>query len=60
MSFVSGLFLVIITILCKRQSKKPLATISLTESSTVPPLGAYIVAGCGADLFVNICLTILG
>ena len=27
---------------------------------SVPPLGVYIIAGCGADLFVNICLTILG
>ncbi|KAG9234679.1 hypothetical protein BJ875DRAFT_375873 [Amylocarpus encephaloides] len=26
----------------------------------VPPIGVYAVAGCGADLFINICLTILG
>ncbi|KXJ92608.1 hypothetical protein Micbo1qcDRAFT_232348 [Microdochium bolleyi] len=25
-----------------------------------PPLGVFMVAGCGADLFVNICLTVLG
>ncbi|OAA67021.1 putative protein family UPF0057 [Niveomyces insectorum RCEF 264] len=25
-----------------------------------PPLGVFAVAGCGADLLVNICLTILG
>jgi uncharacterized membrane protein YqaE (UPF0057 family) len=25
-----------------------------------PPIGVYIVAGCGADLLINICLTILG
>ncbi|EHA55756.1 hypothetical protein MCOR27_003448 [Pyricularia oryzae] len=25
-----------------------------------PPLGVWMVAGCGADLLVNICLTILG
>jgi len=25
-----------------------------------PPLGVWIVAGCGADLLINICLTILG
>ena len=25
-----------------------------------PPIGVYLVAGCGADLVVNICLTILG
>jgi uncharacterized membrane protein YqaE (UPF0057 family) len=26
----------------------------------VPPVGVAIVAGCGADLCINICLTILG
>ncbi|MCJ1310705.1 hypothetical protein MMC25_004371 [Agyrium rufum] len=26
----------------------------------VPPIGVYMIAGCGADLFVNICLTLLG
>lgn len=26
----------------------------------VPPVGVYIVAGCGADLLINICLTLLG
>ncbi|CUS06810.1 unnamed protein product [Tuber aestivum] len=25
-----------------------------------PPLGVFAVAGCGADLLINICLTILG
>ncbi|KAI1630801.1 hypothetical protein F4809DRAFT_635273 [Biscogniauxia mediterranea] len=25
-----------------------------------PPVGVWTVAGCGADLFINICLTILG
>ena len=26
----------------------------------LPPLGVYAIAGCGMDLLVNICLTILG
>jgi hypothetical protein len=26
----------------------------------VPPIGVFIVAGCGADLLINICLTLLG
>jgi len=26
----------------------------------LPPVGVFLVAGCGADLFVNICLTLLG
>jgi uncharacterized membrane protein YqaE (UPF0057 family) len=25
-----------------------------------PPIGVFLVSGCGADLLVNICLTILG
>ncbi|ORY71295.1 uncharacterized protein BCR38DRAFT_329912 [Pseudomassariella vexata] len=25
-----------------------------------PPVGVWAVAGCGADLFINICLTLLG
>ncbi|KAK7188932.1 plasma membrane proteolipid 3 [Paraphaeosphaeria sporulosa] len=25
-----------------------------------PPIGVFAVAGCGADFFINICLTILG
>ncbi|KAI9722956.1 MAG: hypothetical protein M1812_001405 [Candelaria pacifica] len=25
-----------------------------------PPVGVYLVSGCGADLLINICLTILG
>lgn len=29
------------------------------ESTPVPPVGVYLVAGCGADLFINICLTVL-
>jgi uncharacterized membrane protein YqaE (UPF0057 family) len=26
----------------------------------VPPVGVFLVAGCGMDLFINICLTLLG
>jgi uncharacterized membrane protein YqaE (UPF0057 family) len=29
-------------------------------TTTVPPLGVFLVAGCGADLFINILLTLLG
>ncbi|TQS38811.1 hypothetical protein Golomagni_00677 [Golovinomyces magnicellulatus] len=25
-----------------------------------PPVGVYLVAGCGADFLINICLTALG
>lgn len=26
----------------------------------VPPVGVFLIAGCGADLLINICLTLLG
>ncbi|KEF54755.1 uncharacterized protein A1O9_09197 [Exophiala aquamarina CBS 119918] len=26
----------------------------------LPPVGVFLVAGCGADLFINIALTVLG
>lgn len=26
----------------------------------IPPVGVFLVAGCGADLLINICLTLLG
>jgi uncharacterized membrane protein YqaE (UPF0057 family) len=40
----------------------PSATLSYIQiqNTTVPPLGVYDMAGCGVDLFINICLTTLG
>ncbi|KAF6226033.1 hypothetical protein HO173_012523 [Letharia columbiana] len=26
----------------------------------IPPVGVFLIAGCGADLLINICLTCLG
>ncbi|KAE8150178.1 putative stress response RCI peptide [Aspergillus avenaceus] len=26
----------------------------------IPPLGVFLISGCGADFFINILLTILG
>ncbi|THX87273.1 hypothetical protein D6D05_02193 [Aureobasidium pullulans] len=26
----------------------------------MPPVGVFFIAGCGADLLINICLTVLG
>jgi len=26
----------------------------------LPPVGVFLVSGCGADLLINICLTLLG
>lgn len=66
MSAVSSILLVLITFFCKRAQMpithayplQRLANMAIRQS--VPPLGVYIIAGCGADLFVNICLTLLG
>ena len=36
---------------------------SLAETAAnkqFPPLGVFLVAGCGADLLINVCLTVLG
>ncbi|KAF4120473.1 Uncharacterized membrane protein YqaE,-like protein of Blt101, UPF0057 family [Geosmithia morbida] len=37
-----------------------LAVLITIFSVTVPPVGVFLVAGCGMDLFINICLTLLG
>lgn len=44
------------------QFKMGAASVILLVLVTIllPPLGVYAVAGCGVDLFINICLTILG
>ena len=26
----------------------------------LPPVGVFMIAGCGADFFINLCLTLLG
>lgn len=26
----------------------------------LPPVGVFLIAGCGADILINICLTLLG
>jgi hypothetical protein len=31
-----------------------------TDRNLVPPLGVFIVAGCGADLLINLICTFLG
>ncbi|KAJ5137356.1 stress response RCI peptide [Penicillium atrosanguineum] len=31
-----------------------------SSPSSSPPLGVFLERGCGADLLINICLTILG
>lgn len=65
---ISAIILVLITIFRTPQPSK-IARIKppqriprkLTDTNpTVPPVGVYVVAGCGADLLINIALTILG
>lgn len=41
-------------------TSEPAGSLSETDNFPVPPLGVYAIAGCGMDLFVNICLTVLG
>lgn len=65
MGAASAILLVLITIICKSGrlancASRPVGEIAETDSFPVPPLGVYAIAGCGMDLFVNICLTILG
>lgn len=60
MGVVSALFIVLVTILCTYSSSVPHSPHLLTLNLTGPPVGVWMVAGCGADLLINICLTILG
>lgn len=56
---ISAILLIIITLF--RMSLLPVACSELILiSDTVPPVGVLIVAGCGADFCINLCLTILG
>jgi hypothetical protein len=32
----------------------------LLTNQTVPPLGVFMIAGCGVDFWINVLLTILG
>lgn len=57
MGVVSAVFLVLVTILCKYPRS---ASEAPSSHLAVPPVGVWAVAGCGMDLFINICLTILG
>lgn len=34
--------------------------IKIILAIVLPPLGVFLERGCGADLLINICLTILG
>ena len=65
---ISSLFLIIITVFRKllfsarAKASIPLESTELTESirDPVPPLGVFLIAGCGADFLINLCLTLLG
>lgn len=62
---VSALLIVIITILRKfhashRASNEECSRVLSACANLVPPVGVFMIAGCGADLLVNICLTVLG
>ena len=64
MGAASAVLLVLITILCMSVPGLLRFEVHVGDEDTdlcpVPPLGVYAIAGCGMDLFVNICLTVLG
>jgi len=64
MGAASAILLVLITIICESAPDQlcigARGEVAETDSFPVPPLGVYAIAGCGMDLFVNICLTVLG
>ena len=54
---IASLLLIIITIFC---TPSPPLTHQVTNDPKVPPLGVFLVAGCGADFLINLLLTLLG
>ncbi|KAI3577040.1 hypothetical protein IWW34DRAFT_851385 [Fusarium oxysporum f. sp. albedinis] len=60
MGAISVVFLILITIFCQSQTPPDRTMQSKTNVVAVPPIGVWAVAGCGMDLFINICLTLLG
>lgn len=60
MEVVSIILLVILTVFRTSTLLTLSKTAYVTDRPLVPPVGVYCVAGCGADLLINICLTILG
>ena len=58
MSFMGLACLILITIFSSF-FYSPSSVWQLTQY-IVPPLGVFLVAGCGADLLVNLLLTFLG
>ena len=59
MGVAGAVFLVLITIL-REHMAFPLELRWKLTSNTVPPVGVLIVAGCGPDFWINLCLTLLG
>jgi len=66
---IKTLFLILITIFSASSSSLPAPRVTTTTTTSqtndtnpppVPPLGVFLVAGCGADFLINILLTLLG
>jgi uncharacterized membrane protein YqaE (UPF0057 family) len=57
----STLLLILITIFSTSSLTPPSSQpTNQTNPPPVPPLGVFLVAGCGPDFFINILLTLLG
>ncbi|KAJ6547468.1 plasma membrane proteolipid 3 [Mycena capillaripes] len=46
--------------ICRKKSYKKLKNSDIIGAIILPPLGVFLERGCGADLLINILLTILG
>lgn len=58
---ISAVLLILITILCEiPNTEVEFAAVLTILRHIVPPAGVFLIAGCGADLLINICLTVLG
>lgn len=64
----AAVLLILVTLFGKEKNSNLPKTASIERSSAnffvgihlVPPVGVFMIGGCCPDLFVNICLTLLG
>lgn len=56
---ISTILLILITIFSSSTPHSPTPQFP-TKQPPVPPVGVFLVAGCGVDLLINILLTLLG
>jgi uncharacterized membrane protein YqaE (UPF0057 family) len=57
---VKTILLILITIFRTSPHHNPHPFTPKLIQPPVPPVGVFLVAGCGMDLLINLCLTLLG